>query len=103
MHATRDGVTRNVDDIQTISQHLAQVAHSSHDILGLADGNARALAEQTAATTALAGAVDAVNRLAEGNGQAFAHLGLTAETVDGTARELAALVVHYRMSGRDAA
>ena len=103
MQATREGVTRNVEDIQAIGASLGQVADASHGILGLAEGNARALAEQSQATHQLAGTVEAIKQLAAGNGVAFEHLGITATTVDGTAHELAALVSHYRMAARDAA
>jgi aerotaxis receptor len=98
MHSTREGVTRNADDIQVVGAKLEQVARASHDILELAEGNARAMLEQAAAATELADAVERINGLAEGNRLAFEHLGLTSETVDGTARELASLVAHYAMT-----
>ena len=71
MQATREGVTRNVEDIQAIGASLGQVADASHGILGLAEGNAHALAEQSQATHELAGTVAepvAVRAQAQGGG-----------------------------------
>jgi len=103
MHSTREGVTRNVDDIQVVGANLEQVTRASHDILQLAEGNSRAMLEQAAAASELTDAVERINGLAEGNRLAFEHLGHTSETVDRTARELAALVTHYAMSETRAA
>ncbi|MBK6659915.1 MAG: methyl-accepting chemotaxis protein [Proteobacteria bacterium] len=98
MHSTREGVTRNADDIQVVGAALEQVTRASHDILQLAEGNARAMQEQASSASELGTAVEHINALADGNSRAFEHLGLTSETVDGTASELTALVAHYAMS-----
>ena len=103
MHSTREGVTRNADDIQVVGAALEQVTRASHDILQLAEGNARAMLEQASSATELGGAVERINSLADGNSRAFDHLGHTSETVDGTASELTSLVAHYAMNETRAA
>jgi methyl-accepting chemotaxis protein len=103
MQSTREGVTRNADDIQAVGASLEQVARASHGILELAEGNARAMLEQASSATELSDAVVHINALAEGNSLAFEHLGVTSETVDGTASELASLVAHYAMTESRAA
>ena len=103
MHSTREGVTRNADDIQMVGAALEQVARASHDILQLAEGNARAMLEQASSATELGTAVEHINALADGNSRAFDHLGRTSETVDGTASELTSLVAHYAMADTRAA
>ena len=103
MQSTREGVTRNADDIQAVGASLEQVARASHGILELAEGNAQAMLEQASSATELSDAVVRINALAEGNSLAFEHLGVTSKTVDGTASELASLVSHYAMTESRAA